>query len=356
MPSSYDKVLYSKPQEADSNSEALEHLWQTRMAQVSADMSHPEFGLGPGDVLRISIPQIPQLRSRMERVSEENTITLPLLGEINVSGITEEDLLRTLSQHARKFVYHPQVDVFVEHTENRQVAVIGSVKNPGRYTLAAKSDTLMMMIGRAGGLSDSASSRIILTPAPSLSESKLPIPSVVSHDSRSLQFQPGESIQVAENESFVVDKETNTQTIARRPSRQSLVISTTRADEQRYLELPARPGDLIIVPSAGQVTVEGWVDKPGPFGVTPGMTVLGSVAAAGGALFSNSATLVRQQSDGRQLDVSLDLAKLKSGEQQDIQVQSGDVVIVERSVTGAVPYGLYFIANKFGIGTYLPIP
>ena len=359
LPLSYGKVSYTKRPETDSNSEALEHLWQTRTAQVSADMSHPEFSLGPGDVLRISIPQIPQLKDRLQKVSEENTITLPLLGEINIAGMTQGDLLHTLSQHARKYVYHPQVEVFVQHTENRQVAVIGAVKNPGRYTLAAKSDTLMMMIGRAGGLNDTASSRIILMPALGSSGSKLSIPGIVSDRSTpktSPQWRP-ESNQVAENESsFVVDGGSSSETIARRTPEETLVISTTRADDQRYLELPARPGDVIIVPTAGQVTVQGWVEKAGAFGITPGMTVLGSIAAAGGALFSNSATLVRQQRNGQQLNVSLDLAKLKSGEEQDVQVQSGDLVVVERTAAGAVPYGLYFIANKFGIGTYIPIP
>jgi protein involved in polysaccharide export with SLBB domain len=344
-PSSYNKVLYTKRPEADSNSEALEHLWQTRMAQVSADVSHPEFALGPGDVLRISIPQIPQLRNRLEKVSEQNTITLPLLGEINTVGMTEEDLLHTLSQHARKFVYHPQVDVFVQHTENRQVAVIGSVKNPGRYTLAAKSDTLMMMIGRAGGLNDLASYRIILMPA---LDSKVSKTSPLRHP---------ESNQVAENESsLVVDEESSSDIIARPMLGETLVINTTRADDRRYLGLPARPGDVIIVPTAGDVTVEGWVEKPGAFVITPGMTVLGSIAAAGGAQFSNSATLVREQGNGQKLNVNLDLAKVKSGEEQDIQVQSGDVVVVERSATGAVPYALYTVFNKFGIGTYIPIP
>jgi polysaccharide export outer membrane protein len=359
LPSNYENAIYTKRPEADSNSAALEDLWQTRMAQVSADVSHPEFVLGPGDVLRISIPQIPQLRNRLQKISEKNTITLPLLGEINVAGMTEGDLLHTLSQHAKKYVYRPQVEVFVQHTENRQVAVIGSVKNPGRYTLAAKSDTLMMMIGRAGGFGDAAGSRIILIPALGSPDTKLSIPGIISDrgTSKTSPLWHPQSNQVAENQSsFVIDGRSSSETVARSTPGETLVISTTRADDQRYLELPARPGDVIIVPAAGQVTVQGWVEKAGAFGITPGMTVLGSIAAAGGALFSNSATLVRQQRDGQQLNVSLDLAKLKSGEEQDIHVQSGDLVVVERTAAGAVPYGLYFIANKFGIGTYIPIP
>jgi len=48
--------------------------------------------------------------------------------------------------------------------------------------------------------------------------------------------------------------------------------------------------------------------------------------------------------------VPLDLTKIKRGEEPDIPVQGGDVVVVERSVAGAVPYSLYFLAQRIGLG------
>src|SRR5262249_44472902 len=95
----------------------------------------------------------------------EDTISLPLLGEISVSGMTEEDLRKELHRRLRKYFYHPQVALFMQHTENRQVAVLGAVKAPGRYMLASRDDTLMAMISRAGGTTDDAASRIILIPS-----------------------------------------------------------------------------------------------------------------------------------------------------------------------------------------------
>jgi polysaccharide export outer membrane protein len=355
LPSESDGSPYTRDYEADSNAAALDQLWHSRMAEASTDKTSPEFVLGPGDVVRISIPQIPQLTNRLERVSEKNTITLPLLGDFNVSGMTEQDLLHTLSQRAMRFVYHPQVDVFIQHTENREVAVIGSVKTPGRYTLATKSDTLLTLIGRAGGMSDTASSRIILVPALSPADSKVSAASIGSpepdHNRSTIPGRPtSQSTVPVDPSALQLHKDTNADPLTTRILRQRVVISTTRADDERFLELPARPGDVIIVPAAGEVTVQGWVDKPGAFAITPGMTVLGSIAAAGGTLFSHSATLLREQSDGRKADLSLDLAKLKSGEAPDIQVQSGDVLVVERSISGMVPYTLYFLVQRLGLG------
>ncbi len=133
------------------------------------------------------------------------------------------------------------------------------------------------------------------------------------------------------------------------PSTQ-LIIDLSRPDNQRYMEMSARPGDVIVVPAAGEVTVQGWVDKPGAFKITPGLTVLGTIAAAGGPNFSSSATLLREQSEGGKLSVPLDLSKIKRGEAADLRVRGGDVIVVERSMAGAVPYSIYFLLSKLYLG------
>ncbi|MBV8772141.1 MAG: hypothetical protein JO166_07415 [Deltaproteobacteria bacterium] len=115
-----------------------------------------------------------------------------------------------------------------------------------------------------------------------------------------------------------------------------------------------RPGDLIIVPARGQVLVQGWVPNPGAYQITSGMTALGAVTAAGGQLFTSSAMVLRAGPAGEKIKLPVNLSKVESGQASDVQVQSGDVVIVERSVAGAVPYTLYFLLSRFGIG--LPIP
>jgi protein involved in polysaccharide export with SLBB domain len=136
---------------------------------------------------------------------------------------------------------------------------------------------------------------------------------------------------------------------------QGVILNTAQPTNEKYLALPARSGDVIIVPAAGQVTVQGWVDKPGLFKITPGMTAMGAVGAAGGALFSSSVTLLRTQDNGAKVDIPLDLSKIKSGSEPDMPVQGGDVVIVERSAAGAVPYSVYFIVSHIGFGLGLPV-
>src|SRR5215472_10900656 len=120
----------SEPNRQD-NSSSLEQLWKNRAAENSAaSSSSHSFTLGPGDLLRISVPSIDELKNRTVRVSEHDTVALPLLGTINVNGMTEDDLRSELIHRLKKYMYQPQVEIFLEHTENREVAVLGSIRKP----------------------------------------------------------------------------------------------------------------------------------------------------------------------------------------------------------------------------------
>jgi polysaccharide biosynthesis/export protein len=330
------------PQNSSSN---LEQLWETRIDEGSAaSFSSQSFTLGPGDLLRISVPSIDELKDRRVRVSEEDTIALPLLGIINVSGMTEEDLRQDLLHRLKKYMYQPQVEVFLEHTENREVAVLGSVRRPGRYMLASHNDTIMTMISHAGGVTEQAASRLIFVPVQTNSSIKDNDPPERVGSDRISASSPDSLLPAS------LPQTGHAATITHRPQEEQFLISLSNSQDQRYLDIPAKPGDVIIVPAAGQVTVQGWVDKPGAFPITQGLTVLGSIAAAGGATFTSSATLLREETDGSKISIPLDLSKIKRGEQPDLPVQGGDVVIAERSAIGAVPYTLYFLINRVGIG------
>jgi polysaccharide export outer membrane protein len=337
----------------DQSSAALEALWRDRTS-ASTLTSSSGFTLGPGDILSISVPMIPELTGRSVRVSEHDTITLPMLGVVNVNGMTEQDLRQELAGRLHRYMYNPQVEVYLKTPENRVVSVLGTVKAPGRYLVASHSDTIMTMLSRAGGATELAGSQVLLFAVPPATRS---VASALPSGTTTLvgasvaqtpfQLEHGKSAALVDK----VDGQspsTESQIRASEPLGAPLVISTSGSG--RYLEMPVRPGDVIFVPAAGSVAVQGWVDKPGSFPITPGMTVLGSVAAAGGALFSSSATLVRGEQGRAHQPVSLNLSKIKGGQEPDVPVRGGDVIIVERSAVGAVPYSLYLLISKVGLG------
>jgi hypothetical protein len=86
------------------------------------------------------------------------------------------------------------------------------------------------------------------------------------------------------------------------------------------------------------------------------MTILGAVTAAGGALFSWHAEVMRTDQAGSRVVKRFSITRLENGTETDIPVEAGDVVLVEKSVVGAVPYALKSIFDRFGSGVGMGIP
>jgi protein involved in polysaccharide export with SLBB domain len=105
--------------------------------------------------------------------------------------------------------------------------------------------------------------------------------------------------------------------------------------------------------------VEGWVQKPGPYPITPRMTVSGAIAAAGGAIFAGDTTevkVIRPGANQGQGFFIVNVDDVEEGRAQDIPLQSADVVEVNVSDAKILPYGVYSaVTNLFRMATYFPV-
>jgi len=328
----------------------LVHLWQERNSGPIRDLP-----VGPGDVINVSVPEIDELQNQKVRISVQGTISLPLIGTVKVAGLSESELRDVLDQRLATYMKHPRVELFVENYRSRGVAVMGAVQKPGYYDMADERDSVMDMIGLAGGLSQAAAQKVMYSPAGAGRS-----PSLDSSAGTPISEAKLVSARAADGADPTGDTRSGgahlLETSLTSASLHSIVLNLDLANEEACLGLPARPGDVVVVPVAGQVMVQGWVISPGAFAVTPGMTLLGAVSAAGGALFSWKAELLRGDARGNKTITEYSLSKLESGEQRDPSVQSADVVMVEKSVAGAVPFAFYSLFQKFGTGLAFPIP
>jgi polysaccharide export outer membrane protein len=229
----------------------------------------------------------------------------------------------------------PQVNVFVREYHSRQVAVTGAVQKPGLYNLTNGTNTVLDLIGEAGGMISDASPRVLLFPADTAgpdAKRATPSPTVMA------AFSQGPHSQlVSKPEPVVINLQ-----------------NLSQGGSQLYLTLPVRPGDVLMVPPGGEVLVEGWVEKPGSYRITPGLTLLGSVVAAGGPHFAadpSAVELIRAKKDGSKISIIADLEKIKRGETQDVPVQEGDIIAMPSSPIKVGPYGVYsFISNMVRVG------
>ena len=243
----------------DGDLQKLAELWLRR----SKEKANSDFPIGAGDVVEISVPAMEELRSRTVRISGDGTISLPFVGKIDAAGLTEEELQQNLAERLKQYMHSPRVVVFVKEYRSRQVAVLGSVMRPGVYGISTSGDTLLDMISQAGGIAPGADPKIYFIPAePADSGSMTQIAS--SLPQAVLRNDPAPLI-LKRTEPILID-----------------VKQLSFGGHQQYLSLQVRPGDVIMVPGGGQILIEGWVEKPGAYPVTPGLTVAGAVIAAGG--------------------------------------------------------------------------
>ncbi|KAF7598255.1 MAG: polysaccharide export protein EpsE [Candidatus Dactylopiibacterium carminicum] len=123
-----------------------------------------EYLLGPGDIIRITVFQNPDLTTEA-RVSEANAVTFPLVGSLIVGGLTvpaaEQRIAKALADGG--FVRLPQVNVLPVQVRGSQVAVLGQVSKPGRFPLETFNTRLSDMIAMAGGIAGTGADVVIIT-------------------------------------------------------------------------------------------------------------------------------------------------------------------------------------------------
>lgn len=321
-----------------SDVERLADLWRKR-TQEEVITDYP---IGPGDVLEVSVPAMEELKSRTVRVSGNGILFLPFTGKIHAAGLTKEELRRKIHDQLEKYMHNPRVIIFVKEYRSRQVAVLGAVGKPGHYSLNSGTNTILDMVAQAGGLLPVADPQIYLIPADPLEKDKAK--KVISTLPESFLSRDPSPLILKRTDPILID-----------------VQALAYGGYQKYLSLPARPGDVLMVPGGGQVLVEGWVEKPGAYTVRPGLTVTGVVAAAGGPLYpadTSAVKVTRAERGGKKSFFLADLEKIKSGEQPDFRLQGGDIIEVSSTTGKEAAYGLYrFFSTviRFAISGSVPL-
>jgi polysaccharide biosynthesis/export protein len=112
------------------------------------------YKIGVGDVLNISVWEEPQFTEQVV-VRPDGMISMPLVSEVVVAGLTPESAESTLTARLEKYVHKPRVTVIVQEIRSRMVYITGEVQRPGAYPLI---DTMnvVQLVSRSGGLTDFA--------------------------------------------------------------------------------------------------------------------------------------------------------------------------------------------------------
>jgi len=272
-------------------------------AEKSSAPSTYDYRLGPGDVVKIEAPQVPEINELSVRIAGPGTVSVPLLGEMHLGGLTTREAEQLIIQRLDKYVHDPQATVFVSEYASQEITVTGAVARPGVIPIQ-RPHTLVEVLSMAGGLTADAGSLVDV-------RMKAPDPS---------SGQPG-------TQRLLVDLTE----LVKNPDAQALVL---------------HGGDTVFVPQAGVFFVEGAVAKPGSYPLRPGITVLKAAAVAGGINWEavqDKVRVIRHDENGVPRELSIDLAAVRDRGAPDMLLEDGDVVVVD---TNSVKKGAVVMWNQ----------
>lgn len=304
------------------------------LKQRSVSATHDaNYIIGPADEIELNVFDVPELNVTA-KVRQSGFISLPLVGAIKAAGLNETELAKELSTRLASFVKNPQINTFISHYGSQRVAVMGAVQKPGTYSLTKGANSILEVIGEAGGPTDKAGSYINF------------IPAELSGISASSDMETRARMSLASYQS--TDLKNNGIEI---PIDKVMGLSGGIP-----LEIPIRGGDMIIIGESGQIMVEGEVGKPGSFDLGKRMTVLGALAASGGITYAakiDEVEIIRDVGPEKKGRVVINLEKIARGEVSDIRLKNGDIVRVPshsgRYVTQSTMEALSRVINV-GVG------
>ena len=239
-----------------------------------------EYLLGPGDIIKITVFKNPEMTNDV-RVSEVGTIGFPLIGSVQVSGLTLPGTEKKIAQLLKDggFVLNPQVNILLTQALGNQVSVIGQVNRPGRYSIEVAGGHLSGMLATAGGIAGTGADVVIVTGARS-----------------------GKAFR---KEIDVVKMSSSGNTVD---------------------DIALAGGDTLFVNRAPMFYIYGQVQRAGQFRLERGMTVMQALAAGGGVTDKGTRrgiVLHRRDANGKVKEESVAL---------DDDVHDEDVIYVKESL------------------------
>lgn len=292
----------------------------------SSDVTSPigDYLIGPEDLLEITVLEAPDF-NRTVRVSDDGAISLALLGEIQVAGMSTREVQLLLEDRLRQtYMKDPQVGVFVQEMRSHPVAVFGAVEKPGVYQIRY-AKPLVEVLSMAQGLATDAGDTVIVErhsgdPAePGFATLLGPKSNTATDSPNALpSTSGGGAVQVSGGESI------------------TLKLKDLLDSSGPHSNVLVYPGDSVKVTRAGIVYVLGQVHKPGGFVLKTNedISVLQAIAFAEGTTPNakgKNAMIFVANPNGERKEIPINLDKVMAGKEPSPVLKPNDVLFVPNS-------------------------
>ena len=302
--------------------------WNERILQLSfMNRAEAEYRLGSGDLIEVSVFGVEDYTYNL-RINSRGQLNFPLVGNIDVKGMTPSELEQTLRfRFEYRLVRNPQISIFVKEYRSQPVFILGAVVRPGQYQ-AIHQLNVVDVIAMAGGLQMGAAADHALIQ----------------------RAKPSGNAGGKGSEVIKVD------------------LRALLEEGNVALNVPVQGGDVIQIPErkVDLIYVMGDVNKPGAFTLPrdyKNIVVTQVLAQAGGPTRTaklSKGIVVRydEKSDSRQ-EMALDLKKVIQGKTPDISILPDDIIFIPSSTGKTIGYGMLgilpqFVSNAMIVGSIQP--
>lgn len=290
------------------------------VAATSQDTSGGEYRIGPDDVLAIKADNLDEL-SESVRVNDRGEIVLPLVGTLRVKGMTTSDVERDITKKIARYVEHPVVNVTVKEYRSQRITVVGAVRSPQVYAINGQYHLLDMLM-MAGGLSDDAGR--------------------ICYIIRPLKDKD--------------DERGSGKGVRRRAETIIIDLNKLLIKGDYSLNVPVYANDIINVPRGGVVFVDGKVNAPGSYALSPNMTLVEAITMAKGLsaeASSSDVKIFRDNGNGGRDVITADYSDIRKGKKPDILLEENDIIIVPKNgLKSFVGSFLKTVRGLVTLGTY----
>lgn len=259
---------------------------QETPAEVQGD-----YPVGPKDLLEIRVFELPELNLE-RRVSDSGSISLPLLGEFPVAGLTPTQIrVKLEAMLTAKYVNRANVSIVVREYASKPVSIVGAVQRPGSLNISGRW-FLLQAISSAGGLAANAGRKIYVL--------------------RKADNGLSDTLEIDTDELF--------------------------KSAAPMWNIPIIPGDVVNVEPKKTIRIFclGQLNSPGAldFDSDDRITLLSVVAKAGGLTdrASRNIRIKRRGQDGKDVEMTVNFRRVLSGKEPDPTLQANDVIFVKESL------------------------
>lgn len=166
-------------------------------AAKSADQPLDEYRIGIEDVLRVAVWGEPGLSIDALKVRPDGKITVPLVNDIHVVGMTPLEVKEQITAKLADFIREPNVTVIVQQINSFRIYFLGEVTTQGAINFT-RPPRLLQAVAAAGGLTQFSKKEIVLLRQQDGLEKRYPInyKQLLAGDPRqeNLWLEPGDTL------------------------------------------------------------------------------------------------------------------------------------------------------------------